>query len=487
MIETKLKKYFEKAEIILSEKQTRLFAQYYRLITENNNDNDLTRIHGEDNFIIKHFLDSVCYTKFISLPDSIIDIGTGAGFPGIPLKIMNPHIHLILAEQRSRRIEFLKHAVSVLDLHDVEFYPHKVTEKSFFNVGGVITRALEDAAETLNRVEHFLPGGGIVILLKGPDAAGDILSLTEKNKTNYNLELERDYILPGTDYSRKILLFRKKNETFRKIYKIMKNDNETSGIAISSADNKTYKELKKISDGEWSRKTGLFTIAGKKIISDYIAGMDINDHKLLLPDDYIENDTEFNSIITLFHKNKSLFILKKSLYNELNFGGGKIPVLTAPLPEIKQWDGTIRNGCTPVIPFQDPVNVGSAVRSAVAFGIEQIILTSDAANPFHPKSVRTSSGAVFEIEFLRGPDLEGLLQAAEKSGIEILSLDKKGKNIYQIGFPEKFILVTGKEGQGLPEIYMKKSISIPVSDRVESLNASVAFSVFLYEYNRKRN
>jgi Predicted S-adenosylmethionine-dependent methyltransferase involved in bacterial cell division len=99
---------------------------------ENNDDNDLTRIKGEDQFVIKHFIDSVYYTKFLTLPESIVDIGTGAGFPGIPLKIMNPEIHLILAEQRSRRVEFLKLAVNELKLSGVEFYGHKVTDKSFF-------------------------------------------------------------------------------------------------------------------------------------------------------------------------------------------------------------------------------------------------------------------------------------------------------------------------------------------------------------------
>ena len=165
MIDTKIRKYFEDAKIAISDKQIKELALYYKLIIENNDDNDLTRIKGEDQFVIKHFIDSVYCTKFLTLPDHIVDIGTGAGFPGIPLKIMNPDIHLILAEQRSRRVDFLKLAVRELNLEGVEFYPHKVTEKSFFNVGGVITRALEDAPETLDRVSHFIPGGGVVLFL----------------------------------------------------------------------------------------------------------------------------------------------------------------------------------------------------------------------------------------------------------------------------------------------------------------------------------
>ena len=486
MIETKIKKYFNEAKIPVTGKQVEQFARYYKLIVENNEDNDLTRIKGEDQFVIKHFIDSVYYTKFLTLPESVVDIGTGAGFPGIPLKIMNPGIHLILAEQRSRRVEFLKLAVSDLKLDGVEFYPHKVTGKSFFNVKGVITRALEDAPETLSRVEHFLPESGVVIFLKGPDAEGDILSLSDSNKKNYTLEVDKNYTLPGTDYSRRILMFRKGKDTFRKIYKIMKNDIDTPGIAITSTENKVYKELKRLAGGEGVKKTGAVAIAGKKIISDYLVKYEFHNLRLLLPDDYSETDKDFEIIITRFRADGSLYILKKSLYNELDASMGRTPVLIAPLPEIKEWDGGIDEGCTPVIPFQDPSNVGSAVRSAAGFGITKIILTSDAANPFHPKSIRASSGAVFEVEFMRGPALNEIFATAAKSRIEIISLDKNGKNISDVDFPSRFILIPGLEGPGLPDIYRQKSVSIPLTDKIESLNASVALSIFMYEWKRKK-
>jgi len=131
--------------------------------------------------------------------------------------------------------------------------------------------------------------------------------------------------------------------------------------------------------------------------------------------------------------------------------------------------------------------VGSAVRSAAGFGITKVILTSDAANPFNPKSIRASSGAVFEIEFMRGPVLTEIFSIAEKSKIEILALDKSGKSISEIEFPSSFILIPGIEGPGLPDVFRNKSVSIPLSDRIDSLNASVALSIFMYEWNKKIN
>jgi 16S rRNA (guanine527-N7)-methyltransferase len=398
---------------------------------------------------------------------------------------MNPDVKIILAEQRKKRVDFLKVAIDKLKLTEIDIYPHKVTDKSFFNVSGVITRALEDVPETLGRVEHFLPESGTVIFLKGPDATKDILAMTAHNRKNYALELDREYTLPGTNFSRRILIFKKCGNTFRKTYKIMKDTTETTGIIVTSDENKFYKDLKKILSGDNIKKHGICAVAGKKIISDYIIKNGYEETKLILPDDYLETSKEFNSIITEFSSAGRLYIFKKSLFNELDLQAGKIPILIAPIPIMKEWDYKIETGCTPVLPFQDPINIGSAVRSAVGFGITKIILTSDAANPFHPKSIRSSSGGVFEIEFVRGPSLNDILSISEKNNIEIIALDKSGRDISDIDMPSKFLLIPGIEGPGLPEEYLTKSVSIKISDKIESLNAAVALSIFMYEYNKK--
>lgn len=487
MIEKRIRELFKEAGIPVSEKQVSQFARYYNLINENNDDNDLTRIKGEDGFVIKHFIDSIYCLKYIKLPTSIVDIGTGAGFPGIPLKIMNPDLRIILAEQRSRRVDFLKLAVKELGLANVEFYPHKVTEKSFFDVDGVVTRALEDAPVTLERVEHFLPKGGVVILLKGPDADGDIRSLSEKNSEAFTLETDEEYTLPGTDHRRRLLLFRKEKESFRKIYKIMKIENETPGIAVSSEDNRTFRDVRKLADGEGIKKSNAVTIPGKKIIRDFLARYSDKGLKIILPDDYLEIDPSFDGILTTYRNKGALYIFKRSLFNEIDLSATKSPILVAELPEISEWSGEIVDGCNPVIPFQDPLNVGSAVRSAAGFGVKRIILTRDAANPYHPKSIRSSAGAVFEVEFVRGPRLEDFQVIMEPSEEKIFTLDKSGSPLNTISFPEKFIVIPGIEGPGLPENLKIDTVSIPLSDNIESLNAAVALSIFLYQWRIKKN
>ncbi len=485
MIEKRIRELFKEAGIPVTEKQISQFARYYTLINENNNDNDLTRIKGEDGFVIKHFIDSIYCLKYIKLPSSIVDIGTGAGFPGIPLKIMNPDLKIILAEQRSRRVDFLKLAVKELGLTDVEFYPHKVTEKSFFEVDGVVTRALEDAPVTLERVEHFLPKGGVVILLKGPDADGDIRSLSEKNSEAFTLETDEEYTLPGTEHRRRLLLFRKDKESFRKLYKIMKIENETPGIAVTSEDNRTFKEVRKLADGEGIRKSNSVTIPGKKIIRDFLSRYSGKGEKMILPDDYLETEPSFDEILSDFRKRGTLYIFKRSLFNEIDISSTRSPILVAELPEIEEWKGDVAEGCNPVIPFQDPLNVGSAVRSAAGFGVKRIILTRDAANPYHPKSIRSSAGAVFEVEFIRGPRLDEFPEMAALQENRVFTLDRAGSPLYEVEFPEKFIVIPGIEGPGLPDELRSDSVAIPLSGSIESLNAAVALSVFLYQWRVK--
>jgi len=481
MIKDKIKKYFHSANIPLTEKQADLFALYYTLINENNDDNDLTRIKGEEQFIIKHFLDSVYVCKFVELPESIVDIGTGAGFPGIPLKIMNPSLKLILAEQRKRRCDFLSLAIDELGLEGVEIYPHKVTDKSFFDIDGVITRALEDAPQTLSRVGHFLPKGGQVILLKGPDADGDISALSEGDKSFFELEKDISYTLLDTDFKRRLLVFRKISDSFKKQYKIMKVERDTHGIPITSPENSTFKTLKRIISGDGLKKNELVAVTGKKIIKDFFYKKKERCQRIILPDEYSETEEGFEKILNEFEKKGALYIIRKSLFNELDIGF-QGPLLIADMPLIKKWDGSIYHGCNPLIPFQDPLNVGAAVRSAVAFGIKQIILTIDAANPYHYKSIRASSGAVFDVDFVRAPRLAEIYEFIKSDGFRVFALDKNGVMLNQIDFPDKFIVIPGIEGPGLPENLKGDAVSIPMVDDIESLNATVSLSIFMYQW-----
>ena len=116
-----LKECAKQLEIEITESQLDQFATYFEMLVEKNKVMNLTAITEKNEVIIKHFLDSIAILKYIDVDDKkVIDIGTGAGFPGIPLKIMRPKMQLTMLDSLNKRIQFLNEVVDELQLEQVE-------------------------------------------------------------------------------------------------------------------------------------------------------------------------------------------------------------------------------------------------------------------------------------------------------------------------------------------------------------------------------
>src|SRR5262245_886852 len=99
---------------------------YHQLLREANARLKLTRIHNFENMVLKHYVDSLLVLNFLELPSPLIDMGSGPGLPGIPLKIARPETKLILAEPRGARADFLSEVIERLKLEGIEVYAHKL-------------------------------------------------------------------------------------------------------------------------------------------------------------------------------------------------------------------------------------------------------------------------------------------------------------------------------------------------------------------------
>ena len=171
------------------------------------------------------------------------------------------------------------------------------------------------------------------------------------------------------------------------------------------------------------------------------------------------------------------------LFRELDFLGTHFPLLMVEAPPMERWDPAAEppSGCSLLVPFQDPENVGAVLRSAVAFDAARVVLLEEAAHPYHPRAIRASSGAVFDAALQRGPSLSAL-----PGDLPVIALSAEGAPLRDVAFPERFYLLPGLEGPGLPAAWRERAVSIPLREGVESLNASVATSVALWEWARSR-
>jgi 16S rRNA (guanine527-N7)-methyltransferase len=203
---------FSRSGIDLSDEALGLFFRFYEELREHNDDLGLTGIASFEDVVIKHFVDSVMVSRLVKIPTPLLDIGSGAGFPGIPLKIIAPDINIILAETRKKRVRFLFDVIERLSLSGIEVFPHAVTGDFPLPVAGAITRALESGVETLGRCAPFLDPGGMVILMKGPASAEETSRAASKYGHLFSLEWDIPYTIPGTDYRRRLVVFKRIEE-----------------------------------------------------------------------------------------------------------------------------------------------------------------------------------------------------------------------------------------------------------------------------------
>jgi 16S rRNA (guanine(527)-N(7))-methyltransferase RsmG len=456
--------------IQLDHRQLKCLWMYHGLLRDYNPILNLTRIRNFKNMVLKLYVDSLLPADMLDLPSPLLDLGTGPGMPGIPLKIYQPKLEIILAESREKRADFLRRAIDHIKLTGIRVVAGRITPRFEEPVAAVVTRAVETIERTLERISGCLDTNGRVIFMKGPHCDAEIAAASSGLGNTYALVVDRQYTIPHILHQRRLLVYRRMDEPL-----FRRRARATAAYAvrtISSGQNPLFKHCRKLLTGRGIRKLGQALVAGVKPVSETLAHAPERCEAWLSSDEPppVGGPTHLK-----------WFRLSPALFRELDIFGTHSALLLITLPEIRPWEPLegFPPGCSVLIPFQNPENVGAAVRSAAAFGASQVILLAESAHPFHPKALRASGGSALRLQLRQGPALDQL-----PANLPIIALSPGGDDIRQATFPSSFGLLTGMEGRGLPDDWRRRAVGIPISPAVESLNAAAAVAVALYEWKR---
>jgi 16S rRNA (guanine527-N7)-methyltransferase len=200
--------------IHLDKKAIEAFDLYLRELLKWNQKINLTAIRSERGIVLKHFLDSLSVHPYLPEYSSILDIGSGAGFPGIPLKITRPNLEMTLIDSVRKKVDFQRHIIRMLGLKGMEAIHGRVQDKGILQrLGGrfhvTLSRAFSDLRTLLILSFPFLEERGWVIAMRGNVERDEIQLLTEAEETRYHLQKIISLVLPFSSFKRTILLFEK--------------------------------------------------------------------------------------------------------------------------------------------------------------------------------------------------------------------------------------------------------------------------------------
>ena len=194
------------------------YRLYADVLSETNRVMNLTAIEGEDEIARLHFLDSAA---LLTLPDfpggRVIDVGTGAGFPGLALKIARPELSLVLLDSLDKRVGFLRGVCDRLGLADVTCV-HARAEEAPAEYRAAFDCAVSRAVARLNVLCElclpFVRVGGAFLAMKGPEHADELEEARRAIRLlGGELESENDYTIPGTEIVHSVIVIRKLAET----------------------------------------------------------------------------------------------------------------------------------------------------------------------------------------------------------------------------------------------------------------------------------
>lgn len=198
-----------------SVEQIEQFYKYMNLLIEWNEKMNLTAITEPKEIILKHFIDSITILKYIDDNSKLVDVGTGAGFPGVPLSIMNPTLKITLVDSLNKRLIFLQEVVKELNLKNIEIVHARAEEfgqnKNYREKFDIATsRAVANLATLSEYLVPLVKIGGKIISMKASNAKEEINDAQKAIEVlGGKIEKIEEFDLPKSDIGRTIIIIDK--------------------------------------------------------------------------------------------------------------------------------------------------------------------------------------------------------------------------------------------------------------------------------------
>ena len=203
--------YLKELKIDITEEQLEQLDKYYKILIEWNEKINLTRIIEEKEVYLKHFYDSLTLIKVINLNQvkTLCDVGTGAGFPGIVLKIVFPNLKVTLIDSLQKRVTFLNEVIKEINLKDIEAKHCRGEEhKGQYEV--VTSRAVANIEKLVNYTMHLVSEDGVFIAMKGNLEKELTKEVEKKLKKKYQIVKIEEFYLPIENSKRSLVVIKNK-------------------------------------------------------------------------------------------------------------------------------------------------------------------------------------------------------------------------------------------------------------------------------------
>lgn len=257
---------------------------------------------------------------------------------------------------------------------------------------------------------------------------------------------------------------------------------------ITSKENEMIKNIKKLKEKKYRDQEHKFLVEGIKMVKEALEKKEQID-KIVVCEDCINDNTIDQELLYEIAKQDCIYVTEK-VFQSITEVTNPQGILAVLKKENGEEQISYNEDIIVVLDgIQDPGNLGTILRTIDSIGLTQVILSEKTADPYNPKVVRSTMGAIYRVNMIRSQNIIETLKNIKKHQYEIVATSlQTEKSIYDINY-EKKVIVVGNEANGVSKEILElanQKVKIPMPGKAESLNVAVATGIILYEYVRTK-